>query len=70
MATGMLISPLLDSIEHVALNLDIIIPGRRMMERTENIIHNFVYRNRCVLPGIENTRDNILKNSSSNATCT
>lgn len=42
MAAGMLISPLLDCVEHVALNLDLITAGGGMVECAQNIVHDFI----------------------------
>lgn len=52
-AAGVFVGPLLDSLEHVTLNLDMIVPSSRVVESTEDVVNDFVDRNASVLPSIE-----------------
>lgn len=54
-AAGVLVSPLLDSLEHVTLDLDMIVPSSRVVESTQDIVDDFVDRYASVFPSIEDT---------------
>lgn len=53
MTAGVLVSPLLDGREHVALNLDAVTASSRVVKGVENIIGDLVDGDIGVLPGIE-----------------
>lgn len=57
MAARVLISPLLDSRKHVALDLDVIVACSRMVESTDNVVDDLVDGNIGILPSIEHTGD-------------
>jgi hypothetical protein len=52
-AAGVLVSPLLDSLEHVTLDLDMIIASSGVVERTEDVVNDLVNRDAGVFPSIE-----------------
>jgi hypothetical protein len=47
--------PFSDSIEHVPMNLEVLVAEGRVMENTYDIIHHLIGRYSRVLPSIENT---------------
>lgn len=51
-ATGMLIRPLLDCVEHVAMDLNVLVAESGVMEGTDNIVDNFIYGYTRILPGV------------------
>lgn len=51
--TLVLIGPLSHGLEHIALDLNVIVSDGGVMERAEDVVNNFIDRNTCVLPGIE-----------------
>ena len=55
MAAGVLVSPLADRAEHVAMDLDTLIANGRMVECANEIIDHLIYRDARVFPSIENT---------------
>jgi hypothetical protein len=69
-AARVLICPLLHSLEHIALNLHMIIARRRVMEGTEDVINNLIDRDTSVFPCKENTRNCVLENSGSDTSST
>lgn len=69
-AAGVLVSPLLDSLEHVTLDLDMIVPSSRVVESTQDIVNDFVDRYASVFPSIEDTRNCILENGSGDTSST
>ncbi|KAI6763073.1 hypothetical protein HG530_009053 [Fusarium avenaceum] len=54
-AARVLICPLLHGLEHIALNLNLIVACRRMMEGTEDVVNDLVDRDTSVFPCKENT---------------
>lgn len=54
-STRVLVGPVLDRLEHVALDLDVVVAKRRVVEGSQNIVDDFVHRDVCVLPGVEDT---------------
>lgn len=52
-AAGVLVGPLLDSLEHVTLDLDMVVASSRVVERTEDVVDDFVDRDPSVFPSIE-----------------
>lgn len=54
-AARVLICPLLHGLEHIALNLNLIVACRRMMEGTEDVVNDLVNRDTSVFPCKENT---------------
>jgi hypothetical protein len=52
-AAGVFICPLLHSVKHVPLDLDLLVSESGMMESPDKIIYNFIDRNSGILPGIE-----------------
>jgi hypothetical protein len=51
----LLVNPFSYGVEHVAMNLEVLIAESWMMKNTKDIIHHLVDRNSWVLPGIENS---------------
>jgi hypothetical protein len=49
-----LVHPSPDSVEHVAMDLDALIPQSWVMENTNNIVHHLLNWNPWVFPGIQN----------------
>jgi hypothetical protein len=54
-AARVLICPLLHGFEHIALNLNMIVARRRVMEGTEDVVNDLVDRHTSVFPCKENT---------------
>jgi hypothetical protein len=48
-----LLRPLAHRLEHVALDLDVLVAGRRVVEGTENVVDDFVDGDAGVLPGVD-----------------
>lgn len=69
-AARVLVGPLLDSGKHVTLDLNIVASSSRVVKCADHIVDDFVNGDRRVLPSIENSRDNVLKNRGGNATST
>lgn len=69
-AARVLICPLLHGLEHIALNLNLIVACRRMMEGTEDVVNDLVDRDTSVFPCKENTRNCVLENSGSDTSST
>jgi len=67
---GVLVNPLSDSVEHVAVDFDVLISDCRVVKRTEDVIHDFVNGDPWVLPCVDDTRDNILQDCSCNSSST
>lgn len=54
-AVACLTDPGADSVEHIALDLNLLVPDSWMMESTENIVDHLVNRHSRILPGVEDT---------------
>jgi hypothetical protein len=52
-ATRMLVNPVLDGVEHVALDFDAIVSQGWMVEGSQDIVDDLVHGHARVLPGIE-----------------
>lgn len=69
-AAGVLVGPLLDSLEHVTLDLDMIVPSSRVVESTEDVVNDFVDRNASVFPSIEDAGNGVLENGGGDTSST
>jgi hypothetical protein len=49
-ATGVLIGPGFDRLEHITLNVNTIVAEGRVMESAEDVINNLIDRNTRVFP--------------------
>jgi hypothetical protein len=56
-ATRVLVGPLADGLEHVAMNLDAFIAQGRMMKGAEAVIHDFINGDVGVFPGEEDAAE-------------
>lgn len=54
-SVAMLVSPLADCIEHVTLNLNVVVSDGGMVERAEDIVGYLIDRNIRVLPRVQYT---------------
>lgn len=52
---AMLVSPLSDCLEHVTLNLNVIVSDGGVVKRAEDIVDNLIDRNICVFPRVKDT---------------
>lgn len=52
-AAGVLVGPLLDGVEHVALDLDTVLAEGRVVQCAEDIVDDLIYRDTRVLPGVQ-----------------
>lgn len=64
-AAGVLVGPLADRTEHVAVDLDPLISNGWVVECANDIVDDLVYRDTRVFPGIQNTTTVHLGQSSS-----
>lgn len=51
----MLVSPLSHCLEHITLNLNVIVSDGRVVKCAEDVIDDFVDRNICMFPCVQNT---------------
>lgn len=54
-ATRVLVSPIFHGLEHISLDLDVVVASSRMVERSEDIVNDLVHGDTRVLPGIQNS---------------
>lgn len=68
-AVRTLVGPFLDSREHAAMNLNVVITESWMMKNFHHVIHHSFDRNGRVLPCMEDARCYVFDNFSSDVTC-
>jgi hypothetical protein len=54
-ATRVLISPIFHGLEHISLDLDVVVASSRVVECAEDIVNDLVDGYTSVLPGIQNS---------------
>lgn len=54
-AVWLFVDPFSNSVEHVPMDLEVLVAERRVMKNTYNVIHHLINRYSRVLPSIENT---------------
>lgn len=69
-ATRVLVSPIFHGLEHISLDLDVVVASSRMVERSEDIVNDLVHGDTRVLPGIQNSWNCVLQNGGGDATST
>ena len=51
--TRMFIRPLLDGVEHVSVDLEIVVTQSRVMESTNHVVDDLIYRYTGILPSVQ-----------------
>jgi hypothetical protein len=65
---GLLVYPLAYGVEYVSVDFDALVPECRVVESAEDVVHYFFDGDARVLPGVDNSRSNVLENGSGNST--
>jgi len=56
-------SPLFDDLEHFAMDFDIPVANRRMMEGSYDVVNHLVVRDFGVIPSVDDSRCGVLKDA-------
>ena len=64
----LVVDPVLHTLEHASVQLEVVVADSRVVEYAADIAHDFILRHIWVVPGVDNTRRDVLQDHSGKLT--